>query len=324
MTNNRKALVVGINYYDNINNLCGCANDAQQMHIVLNRNEDESLNFTVATLIAKDESTRVTCGKLKDAIEELFKGDSEVALLYVASHGYVDSSGGYIIASDSNRGDDGLAMDIVLKYANESKAKNRVIILDCCHAGCMGNIANFPGSAILGDGVTILAASTEEQYSSEEHGSGVFTGLLVDALKGSAANLVGEVTPGSAYALIDQTLGPWNQRPVFKTNVKSFVSLRKAKAPLELAELHQLTRLFPKPDYDFPLDPTFEPESGEGQKANMKKFEVLQRFNRVNLVVPYGLPKKKNHMYFAAMMEKGCRLTALGKHYWNLVKKGAI
>ena len=324
MTNNRKALVVGINYYDNINNLCGCANDAQQMHIVLNRNEDESLNFTVATLIAKDVSTRVTCGQLKDAIEELFKGDSEVALLYVASHGYVDSSGGYIIASDSNRGDDGLAMDIVLKYANESKAKNRVIILDCCHAGCMGNIANFPGSAILGDGVTILAASTEEQNSSEDHGSGVFTGLLVDALKGSAANLVGEVTPGSAYALIDQTLGPWNQRPVFKTNVKSFVSLRKAKAPLELAELHQLTRLFPKPDYDFPLDPTFEPESGEGQKANMKKFEVLQRFNRVNLVVPYGLPKKKSHMYFAAMMKKGCRLTALGRHYWNLVKKGAI
>ena len=100
--------------------------------------------------------------------------------------------------------------------------------------------------------------------------------------------------------------------------------MRKAKAPLELAELHQLTRLFPDSDYDFPLDPSFEPESGEGQNANMKKFEVLQRFNRVNLVVPYGLPKKKNHMYFAAMMKKGCRLTALGRHYWNLVKKGAI
>jgi len=36
----------------------------------------------------------------------------------------------------------------------------------------------------------------------------VFTGLLVDALSGGAANLVGDVTPGSVYAHIDQSLGP--------------------------------------------------------------------------------------------------------------------
>jgi len=41
----------------------------------------------------------------------------------------------------------------------------------------------------------------------------------VDALGGAAANLVGDVTPGSVYAHIDQSLGPWAQRPVFKTNV---------------------------------------------------------------------------------------------------------
>ena len=40
-------------------------------------------------------------------------------------------------------------------------------------------------------------------------GAGVFTTLFVDALGGAAANLIGDVTPGSVYAHIDQSLGPW-------------------------------------------------------------------------------------------------------------------
>jgi hypothetical protein len=74
--------------------------------------------------------------------------------------------------------------------------------------------------------MTILTASTEKQYASEQNGSGVFTTLFVDALDGAASNIVGEITPGSVYAHIDQSLGAWEQRPVFKTNVTEFVSLR--------------------------------------------------------------------------------------------------
>ena len=47
---------------------------------------------------------------------------------------------------------------------------------------------------------------------------------------------VGDITPGSVYAHIDQSLGPWAQRPVFKTNVKTFVSLRKTEPPIALAD----------------------------------------------------------------------------------------
>ena len=59
----------------------------------------------------------------------------------------------------------------------------------------------------------------EEQYAIESKGTGVFTNLLVDALYGAASNLIGDVTPGSVYAHIDQSLGAWEQRPIFKTNV---------------------------------------------------------------------------------------------------------
>ena len=111
----------------------------------------------------------------------------------------------------------------------------------------------------LADGVTILTASTAEQYADEVNGEGVFTTLLIDALIGSAANLVGNVTPGSIYAHIDQSLGPWGQRPVFKTNVKRFVSLRKVKPPLELEDLRRITEFFPNPGHEYQLDPSYEP-----------------------------------------------------------------
>ena len=53
---------------------------------------------------------------------------------------------------------------------------------------------------------------------------------------------------------------------------------------------------------------------------NGEKFEILQKYNRVNLVVPV----EEKHMYYAAMNSKGCRLTPLGIHYWNLVNKNRI
>ena len=73
-------------------------------------------------------------------------------------------------------------------------------------------------------------------------------------------------------------------------------------------------------DQEFALDPEYEPESDNPSQEKTKKFAILQKFNRVNLVVPVG----EEHMYFAAMNSKSCKLTDLGKHYWKLVKKGRI
>ena len=36
------------------------------------------------------------------------------------------------------------------------------------------------------------------------------------------SNINGKITPSSIYAYIDQALGEWDQRPIFKTNVKEF------------------------------------------------------------------------------------------------------
>ena len=327
----RKALVIGINHYNNVSPLYGCVNDSFAVKAMLERHADGSVNFGVKSLNSTGPSNAVSRDQLRQAIEELFSGDGEVSLLYFAGHGHIEATGGYLCSSDVKTGNDGVPLAEIMTMANQSRIQNRVIILDSCHSGVAGGSALQQKVAEISDGVTILTASTSEQYATEENGAGVFSSLLVDALGGAAANLVGDVTPGGVYAHVDQSLGPWAQRPVFKTNVKRFVSLRKVQPALELAELRRISELFPSAGFQFQLDPSFEPERHESwasnpqgipapNASNTAVFKILQKFNRVGLVVPEGAP----HMWHAAMESRSVRLTALGEHYRQLAAKNLI
>lgn len=316
----RKALIVGIDYYQNFNLLKGCVSDAYSVGATLARHDGGLSNFGCKVITGTGPNKQANRAEIMDAIEELFSDDPEIALFYFAGHGSLTSTGGYLATSESSRPDDGIALNQVIKLANESKARNKIIILDSCQSGIAGNPLQDDQS-ILSEGVTILTASTKDQYASEVNGSGLFTNLLVDALNGSAANLMGDVTPGSVYAHIDQSLGEWDQRPVFKTNVKEFVSLRKTAPSISHQDLIQISRLFPEPGFEFQLDPTFEPERHPQEKnlsepiaENVDKFKILQKYNRLNLLVPLDAP----HMWHAAMQSKSCKLTALGEHYRRL------
>jgi hypothetical protein len=175
--------------------------------------------------------------------------------------------------------------------------------------------------------MTILTASSKDQYASEINGSGVFTTLLVDALSGSASNLMGEITPGSVYAHIDQSLGGWEQRPLFKTNVRNFVSLRSVTPAISIEDIRQIIKFFPCPGFEFQLDPTYEPEKKGRDKGmpdpieeHTRIFSILQKYNRLNLLKPIGAM----HMWNAAMECRTCKLTALGEHYRRLVENNRI
>jgi hypothetical protein len=327
----RKALVVGIDYYSNVSQLFGCVNDSFAVKAMLDRHADGSVNFGVKHLAATGPAESVSRDELRQAIDGLFAGDGEVALLYFAGHGHIEATGGYLCSSDVKTGNDGVPLAEIMTMANLSRIQNRVIVLDSCHSGVAGGSALQQKVAEINEGVSILTASTAEQYATEENGAGVFTTLFVDALGGAAANLVGDVTPGGVYAHVDQSLGPWAQRPVFKTNVKRFVSLRKVQPPLELAELRRISEFFPAAGHQFQLDPTYEPERHASWATDPQGipppdpdhnavFKVLQKYNRVGLLVPEGAP----HMWHAAMESKTLRLTALGEHYRGLAAKSLI
>jgi hypothetical protein len=311
----RRALIVGIDDYQGAP-LRGCVKDANGMAAVLETHGTGSPNFQVRLMTSP--SDEITRPKLREAIDKLFATDCDIALLYFSGHGFVRSADGYIVTKDATKYDEGIAMTEILKMANSSPVKNKVIILDCCYSGNMGtpNIAEG-GVAQLSEGLSVLTASRGSEVAVEKGGGGVFTALVVAALHGGAADLRGHVTPGSIYAYVDQALGAWDQRPIFKTNVTQFTSLREVPPQVPLETLRKIVIYFPSPQDEHALDPSYEDTVEGHDPEKVKVFKNLQKMEGVGLVVPVG----EEHMYYAAMNSKSCRLTALGAQYWRLAKE---
>src|SRR3989339_2172431 len=321
----KKALVVGIDSYPAAP-LNGCINDASAIANTLKKNGDGSPNFSV-----KLKTNVPTKAQLKTLIIELFSGDNDIALLYFSGHGALNEVGGYIVTPDYQPNDEGVSMDEILTFANKSKAKDKIIILDCCHSGAFGSPASAGGvtSKII-EGVVVLTASRNSESALEVNGHGLFTSLLLDALQGGAADLQGNITPGSVYAYIDKALGPWKQRPVFKTNVTGFNSLRNVTPQVPMEILRKIIEYFPSPQDQFSLDPSFEDTNDPkvehkviepyAKKENVEKFKHLQKLQSIGLIIPVDSP----YMYFATINSKSCTLTSLGYHYWKLLKEKRI
>lgn len=328
----KKALVIGIDNYSG-SPLFGCVNDASAVANMLEKNGDGSPNFDVK-LITSNETT-IDCGMLSESIEALFQGGADIALLYFAGHGLINEAGeGYIVAQDGRKGAWGTPMSEILSLANKAQAriKSLVVILDCCHSGKMGDVPAIDEGgkvSFIGNGITILTACDRSETAAEYNGHGLFTGILLDSLGGSAADICGRITSASVYAQVDQILGPWKQRPIYKTNVRNLISLREVSPKIPLDTLRRLPTYFKNPSDAFPLDPSFEPDRENVPKhiqkipvneENVKIFKELQMCNRHGLITPVDA----EHMYYAAINSTGCRLTALGAHYRKLAEEKRI
>lgn len=317
----KKALIVGLNNYPG-RELKWCDNDAIAMQELMESNGDCSPNFDVISII--DDCSK---NDLTSAIKKLFADDADIALLYFSGHG-ANTDGGYLCTTDFSENDYGVRMTDILEIVNNSHCKNKVIILDCCFAAKMGESIMLNNNSLLGEGVTIIAASQSWQTSAENHSiqHGIFTELLIQGLKGGAADIGGNITPASLYSFVDQSLGAWQQRPVFKTNISQFLPLRTIEAKVPKSILRKLSVYFKNPADEFKLDPSYEYTNALNVEHQVIEpyadvehvdiFKELQLFESVGLVEPVGT----EHMYFAAMENKSCKLTALGLHYWKLSK----
>lgn len=323
----RRALVVGIDDYPDHPLSC-CVNDAIEIASTLETNADGSPNFSMKILTSNQEQITRECLNLN--IGKLFSTDADTVLFYFAGHGIInpDTNAGYIVSQDGKDYAWGVSISEIVGLANKAypKIKSTIIILDCCHAGFAGQVSGLNENiSIIGTGVTILTACGNNEASQESQNHGLFTEMLLDGLRGSASDICGRVTPASIYAHIDQTLAGWEQRPIYKANVRTFITLRNVppKVPLEI--LRKLPEYFEDPTSVFSLDPSFEPDRknipDEFKKipinqTNVLIFKELQQCNRHGLIKPVDV----EHMYDAAISSTGCKLTALGAHYRKLAK----
>lgn len=322
----KKALIIGIDDYPN-NPLRGCVNDAIAIANTLEKNGDGSPNFSVSLLTSNEQV--VSTAVLSTVIHDLFTGVADTVLLFFAGHGIINhgTNAGYIVSQDGSKGAWGFSISDILSLANRAypHIKSTVIILDSCHSGFAGEVPSLGDQQIaaIGTGVTILTACDRNGTAQEVNNHGVFTNILLDGLSGSSADICGRITPASVYSHIDQTLGPWEQRPIYKANVQTFVTLRQISPKIPLEIIRRLPEYFPDATSTFSLDPSFEPDRKNVPDEfknipintdNTRVFKELQMCNRHGLVVPIDV----EHMYYAAIYSTGCKLTALGAHYGSV------
>lgn len=319
----RRALCVGIDNYVSVGSLRGCVSDAERIADVLARNDDSSINFDCRLLLAPTGGANdvVTQATLISEIEELLKYPAEIALLHFSGHGTASDLAGFLVTQDAANYSAGVRMDDVIKLANESPATEVVILLDCCYSGQLGQIPTVNNNlTMVSEGISILTASRGDQPSVEDAGGGVFTSLVLDALEGGAADILGEVTSPAVYAFVEAALGAWDQRPLFKAHVTRATPLRRCHPKIDPKTIRNLPNIFKLPAEDLALDPSFEDTTNNFDPNNVKIMKSLQELCRVHLVVPVG----ENHMYDAAINSKWCRLTATGRYYWRLANSKRI
>lgn len=324
----RKALLIGINSYPSPNELKVCLTDVDIMNSLLATNGDGSKNFDVTPM--KD----VTSSKvIMAAIEDLFKDDAEIALLYFSGHGRVTATGAEIVIPSDCNPDSyymGIQLSTIMDVVHRSPAKNKVIILDSCHAGGIGKDHARDDFSKIATGVTILAACKEDEGAGVFDHSSRFTGVLATALQGAAADYIGRISLNSLYSYTEAFFGDKEQRPIYKTNTEGSVILKTVKPRIPLDVLKGTLSLFADVNTPYPLDSSFEETNNTTEvhvvkepyadADHVKIFKQLQKLESIGFITPVDAP----HMYGAAMNGKSCRLTPAGAFYWLLAKKGLI
>lgn len=323
----RRALLIGIDKYDHIISLTGAVKDATAMSEVLTENEDGSPNYDcrLYTSPGSEPISRAFLRKSLDALFDNFAGD---VLFYFAGHGATSDIGGFLVTQDGQEGDLGIQMTELLDRANGSKAEEVLLILDCCYSGSLGNPASVQGDmekkAVLSEGVTILAATRPTEPAVEFGGHGVFTSLVLNALYGGAADVLGNVSAASIYAYAEQALGSWDERPMYKSHASKLSPVRKCEPEVPLPLLRRLPDLFRDPTATFPLDPTYEFSHADKIDVHVEIFDCFKLLRDARLLRTANKEVDRGDLYHAALRSTGARLTGLGRFYWRLAKDKRI
>lgn len=314
----KRALLIGIDNYANFSPLSGCVNDVSTITPLMSRNEDQSPNFECQILVSN--GSRVTRDVLLQGISALLAPGADVGLLYFAGHGAQEKDDVTLVTTDGTSETPGVKLSDLLGKVADSQLREMNVILDCCFSGGAGSIPQLGSSAaVLRSGLSILTASRGDQVSAETlDNRGLFSVHLEAALEGGAADVLGKVTVAGIYAYLSEAFGAWQQRPAFKANIYRAHDLRKCDPAVPIEGLRQLHILFPAPYDEFALDPSYEDTEEPRHEDHETVFKLLQKFRAAKLVEPVGT----DHLYFAAMEHKSCRLTPLGRHYRHMAEQG--
>jgi hypothetical protein len=325
----KRALVVGIDAYPG-SPLRTSVADARAMAALLERHDDGTPNYEVR--LATSDTELIDRTRLRALLAQLFANarDSEL-LFYFSGHGAESPWGAEIVTQDFQPDALGVSMNDLMALANAAPAQEIVIILDCCYSGQIGNIprvqagAGNPalrmGAALIGEGVTLLAASHAEQVASSGSSHSAFTSLLINGLTGAAADQLGHVTALSLYDCATRAFGSWDQRPLFKSHVTKPSIMRTCNPWIDPELLRRLPDYFAAPDARVRLSPAYEGvrpfPPGAEPTAEQRAFDYFRKLRNAVLLTT----NQNKDLYYTAMDEEEVFLTRKGQYFWRLASE---
>jgi Caspase domain len=140
-------------------------------------------------------------------------GRDDVLLVYFSGHGKLDQNGRLHLCMQDTESTDLLSTAVssarIKEFADASRARNVVIVLDCCHAGAFRG-ADLPDT-VSGPGRYVMTSCRGTQLANDatiDNGTSFFTQRLIDGLLGEAADQDGDgyVTFSDLYAYVDRQL----------------------------------------------------------------------------------------------------------------------
>jgi hypothetical protein len=321
----KRALLVGIDFYASMPDLSACARDAAALREVLQRHEDGSPNYD-CRLLVNPGGPLITSPLLRAEWQHLFADFRGEILFYFAGHGSPTEADGALVTHEGDPAHPGLPMEELIQLANASAAEEVLLILDCSHPGVPGDGARkrrgraLAPQVYLREGVTILAASRPHGASWGSGTRGVFTELLLAALQGGAADVRGQISAAAIYAYIEQALGAWDQRPLYRSDASHLSPVRRSAPHVTDELLRHLPELFASEESQYRLAPSYEFTHPEAVPEHVAIFDAFKAYRNARLLRTVG----GEDLYFAALHAHAVALTPIGKLYWRLASQGRI
>ncbi|MCP4701869.1 MAG: tetratricopeptide repeat protein [Gammaproteobacteria bacterium] len=152
----------------------------------------------------------------------------DLLLLYYAGHGFLDDRGLLYLAMRDMENDlldvTAIPAAFIARQMGKSRAKQQILLLDCCHSGAFKAVAHEGAS---GATVAVLTASDVTEFAWEKEQKEtevakpekqaqhtVFTRHLLEGLTGRAAKRDGSITCDSLYAYLRARLKESKQNPL--------------------------------------------------------------------------------------------------------------
>ncbi|WP_405060302.1 caspase family protein [Kribbella sp. NBC_01505] len=270
----RRALLVATYEYEDtgLRQLVSPAQDAEALAAVL---EDPAIAGYEVQVLINEPSSRVG-----EAIDEFYASAErdDLTLLYFSGHGLKDDNGRLYLAMKNTKRErlrfTALPARLVDEAVNESLARQKLLILDCCYGGAYAvqqfakaDLAVDTKAELGGRGRIVLTATESTQYAFEGtkvHGQAsqsVFTRCIVEGLRSGAADLNadGDITADELY----------------QYTYEAVVAEQPNQRPKQIADVQGRTVIAANPHWELPARIMLDLESPAYRDAALRELGQL-------------------------------------------------